>query len=165
MSSSPHWSYLVAVTQLNYYAPPIQRTSYESRFYGVLMRTLIVYFLLSTITLPFIDDLWLGELPLLALIQLPKVSFASWLRSDVVIPLMRLVGSSRGSPSPDLIRASPYALAMAYVIPLGIFTLVMLFRRRTVPLARWPLMIMIALAALDYAFTLAFACGPGFTLY
>jgi hypothetical protein len=153
------------VTQLDYQAAPVDRRSCERRFYAVILKLLIGYFVVSIITLPFIDRLWLGELPLLALIQLPKTSFAIWLRSDVVIPLMKTVGLSRGSPSPDMIRASPYALALAYLIPLTVVVTVVVWRWRAASPRRWLLLIMFGLAALDFAFTLIFACRPGLTIY
>src|SRR4028119_924563 len=71
------------------------------------------YFVASILTLPFLDALWLGEVPVLALVQVPKTAFAGWLRTDVVMPAIVALGQSRGSFSPDYLLARPYALALA----------------------------------------------------
>src|SRR6185503_21078749 len=68
---------------------------------------------LSCLTLPFIGKFWLGELPVLATLQLPKIAVAGWLRTHVVMEAIQWLGLSKGSFSPDYILARPYALAIA----------------------------------------------------
>src|SRR3954468_21215999 len=80
------------------------------------LRVLTAYFVVSIITLPFLDALWLGELPLPGIVQLPKTAFAGWLRTAVVMPALGPLGRSRGSFSPDYMTARPYALAIAYLV-------------------------------------------------
>src|SRR4029078_5978016 len=78
------------------------------------------YCALSCLTLPFIGRVWLGELPVLAVIQLPKIALADWLRTHVVMEAITFLDFSRGSCSPDYILARPYALAIAYLIPMAV---------------------------------------------
>ncbi len=47
------------------------------------------YYLLSALTLPIVNRIWLGEIPLLALIQLPK----SFLKSAIHTPMMSAMNS------------------------------------------------------------------------
>lgn len=128
----------------------------------VMLWVVLGYFLLSAITLPFLDHLWLGELPVLALIQLPKVALANWLRVHVVMEAIRAGGWSAGSFSPDYILARPYALALVYLPPMAAFASVALgagagFRRLA--------LVLIGVAVLDYVLTLWLAGGPGLTIY
>ncbi len=139
---------------------PVEGVAYIS-----VLRSLIVYFIASVLTLPFLDTLWLGEVPLLALVQLPKTALASWLRTDVVMEAMRTLGVSQGSFSPDYIVARSYALTITYVIPLGILFATQWVRTRMgLPYRRWSC-ILLLVAALDFCFIVVFAGGPGFTIY
>ncbi len=135
----------------------------ESGAYQFVLKSLIAYCIASTLTLPFLDSLWLGELPLLAVIQLPKVALADWLRSEVVMELIARLGLSSGSFSPDYIAARPYGLAMAYLIPLGILLPTIWLRTRTVSLG-WTSVLLIV-SVVDFCFTLIFAGGPGLSVY
>jgi hypothetical protein len=74
--------------------------------------------IISILTLPLMNVVWLGEIPLLALIQLPKIAVASWLREHVVMEVIKILGWSKGSFSPDYMTARPYGLGLAYSIPL-----------------------------------------------
>src|SRR5262245_60626594 len=75
------------------------------------VKVFVLYFVISMATLPFIDALWLSELPVLAVPQLPKLLIAGWFRTGVVMPAISGLGLSSGSYSPDYIMARPYALA------------------------------------------------------
>src|SRR4051812_844377 len=88
-------------------------------FFGLLL-SFVGYCVLSCLTLPLIGRVWLDELPVLAAIQLPKIAVANWLRTHIVMEAMKLLGSSRGSFSPDYILARPYALALVYLIPMAV---------------------------------------------
>lgn len=75
-----------------------------------------LYYGLSSLTLPLANYLWLGEVPVLALIQLPK----SFLKSIIQAILLRGVhafGLSQGSPSPDSIATHGWALLLASLFP------------------------------------------------
>ena len=79
--------------------------------------------------------------------------------------LMGPFGLSRGSFSPDYAMARPYALAIAYLIPLGVLLPVLWVRTRMAPpFGRWTC-VLIIIALLDFFLTLVFAGGPGFTIY
>lgn len=130
------------------------------------LQVLTTYFVISIITLPFLDALWLGELPLLALVQLPKTAFAGWLRTAVVMPALGTLGLSRGSFSPDYMTARPYALAITYLLVLGlVFAPLCIRRSRMTPSRRrWACAALVA-AVVDFVFTLWFAGGPRLTVY
>ncbi|MCI0348222.1 MAG: hypothetical protein L0Z53_02255 [Acidobacteriales bacterium] len=135
----------------------------EKAAYLFVLKSLTAYCIVSTLTLPFLDSLWLGELPVLALIQQPKVALADWLRSEVVMELIARLGFSSGSFSPDYIAARPYGLAMAFLIPLGILLPTIWLRTRTVSLG-WTCVLLIV-SAVDFCVTLIFAGGPGLSVY
>jgi hypothetical protein len=123
------------------------------------------YWVLSCVTLPFLDKFWFGEIPLLAIFQIPKIAVADWLRMNVVMKWIEILGLSSGSFSPDYILARPYALALAYLVlvaVLGAFARVSRFRlaeqRRVVGA-------FFLMAIVDYFMTLGLAGGPGFSIY
>jgi hypothetical protein len=131
----------------------------------VLLKSLSAYGVASALTLPFLDRLWLGEIPLLALVQVPKVEFAQWLCRNVVMAAIQHLGLSRGSFSPDYILARPYALAIAYLIPLSVLLATVRVRTQmAAPYRVWSY-VLIIVAFLDYGFTLIFAGGPGLSIY
>lgn len=121
---------------------------------------------LSCLTLPFMGRVWLGELPVLAVIQLPKILVAGWLRTHVVMEAITLLGLSQGSFSPDYILARPYALALAYMIPMAILGVIILRRCSfSDERLRFVAVAALVLAVLDYACTLTFADGRTLTIY
>lgn len=153
--------------QLNYEAPPGRRR-FGAQWSTLTLQVITGYFVASILTLPVLDSLWLGEIPLLALIHIPKTAIAHWLRTDVVMPIVSAAGWSRGSFSPDYIMARPYALAIAYVMLLGFVFVALGVGRRVmrspgVPW-RWVGITLIA-AAVDFAAMLWLAGGPGLTIY
>jgi hypothetical protein len=127
------------------------------------IRTLIGYFVVSTLTLPFLNAFWIGELPVLALIQLPKIELAVWFRNEV-IEAMQWLGLSRGSRSPDLIFVRPYGLALAYVATLGPLIGFAWLRGRLREHRRG-LFILLAAATIDFIATLALGQGRYLTIY
>ena len=131
---------------------------------GKVIFAFTAYAVVSTVTLPFAGSLWLGELPLLALIQLPKLWPAGWLRTHVIMAAMKSLGYSTGSFSPDYIAARPYALALVYAAAIAVVLIV----RGCASRGQIPSRIMFAaLLALgiDFGFTLVFASGRNLTLY
>lgn len=121
---------------------------------------------LSCLTLPFIGRVWLGQVPILAVIQLPKIAIAGWLRTHVVMETITFLGFSRGSFSPDYILARPCALALAYLIPLAFIGVVSLrrFRFRDEQLGFLAVALPV-MAVIDYVCTLIFADGRSLTIY
>jgi hypothetical protein len=136
----------------------------NSRAFGVFIRGLIYYCVISTVTLPFMNQLWLGELPLLAVIQLPKVSFAGWIRTEVVMEAIKWLGVSNGSFSPDYRMARPYALAIAYLLPLITIALLSVRGRSARQMQKLAL-VLLAVATIDYFATLQFAAARSLTIY
>lgn len=125
----------------------------------------VIYFVVSMATLPFVDALWLGELPVVAVPQLPKVLIAGWFRTGVVMPAIGVLGLSSGSFSPDYVMARPYALALAYLVPVVALLAVTWLRRRMARPYRFWSCLLLCVAALDYLLTLRLTHTPGLTLY
>jgi hypothetical protein len=134
------------------------------RAFGLFIRCLIYYCVVSTLTLPFINHLWLGELPLLAIIQRPKVSFAAWMRTEVVMEAIKWLGVSNGSFSPDYRMARPYALALAYLLPLMMIALLSMRFRSPLEMQKLAL-VLLAVSTIDYLATLQFAAARSLTIY
>lgn len=136
----------------------------------ILLWSSIAYFLVSIITIPFAGSLWWGEMPLLALIQVPKLSSAIWFRTSVVMPWIVKLGYSAGSFSPDYLLARPYGLLFPYALFLIAMLLVLGVRFALVPRSQRrrtavPFMVSLLLAIIDYLMILRFAGGPGFSMY
>jgi hypothetical protein len=132
-------------------------------------KSALVYCAVSLATLPFMNAVWLGELPLLAVPQVPKVALANWLRSDVLIPAAGQLGLSRGSWSPDWSLTRPYALALAYLLVLGLLAAIAAVTRPSRPAGRpvgraWQGLLLVAFLV-DYSATLSFADGPILRVY
>jgi hypothetical protein len=132
---------------------------------GVLLWLTIGYLVVCTITVPFMDSIWFGEIPLLALPQVPKTSAASLARRHVVMPVIRAAGLSRGSASPDMRLARPYALAIVYVVPVGALLIATWMRTRMRGRYGWLAVAVLLVAVTDYIFTLVYAGGPGLSIY
>ncbi len=83
-----------------------------------------VYYGISAATLPFTNWVWFGEVPPLALLQLPKAILKDGVQT-VLLSLLPVLGLSRGSPSPDYIATHGPALLCAVAVPaLLIITLI-----------------------------------------
>ena len=136
----------------------------EERFYRSLPNILTGYYVTCSLTLPFVDDLWFGEIPPLALVQLPKLDFAAALRSGVVMEAIRRLGYSRGSFSPDYATARPYALAIAYLVPLALVVVPVGLRTRFVRPIGGRVALLLVAAAVDYGVTLAYATQRSFSI-
>lgn len=129
------------------------------------MRVLVLYGAASIFTLPMLDWFWIGELPVLALVQLPKTMLASAARYFAVTQLMGPLGVSQGSFSPDWSLARPYALAFAYIVPLVWLLTAVGIRTRFRPPCRAWACVLLVVATIDFALTLALAGGPGLSIY
>ncbi|HYE32053.1 MAG TPA: hypothetical protein VEH27_11530 [Methylomirabilota bacterium] len=131
----------------------------------ICARNLIAYFVVCMATLPLVRHVWIGELPLLALVQLPKLQLAQWFRKSVVMPLLKPLGLSVGSFSPDYSFAGPYGLALAYLLVVGVVLLWLrqwsAWEKRERRTAR----ILAAVALLDFLATLLFSSQRTLTLY
>lgn len=125
----------------------------------------IVYLVVSITTVPFIDSIWLGEIPVLAVVQLPKTMPANFIRHYYASSMAKTLNISKGSFSPDAIFIRPYALLIVYIIPLLIlvFTYVLFIKDKKKD-AKY-LLIVLLLFILDYFFVLHFSDTPGLTIY
>ena len=150
--------------ELDYQKPADRRVPAEHTVYSTLLNLLAAYFVLSSLTLPFIGEWWLGSIPPFALIQVPKTEPADWLRTDAVMPAIRRLGVSRGSFSPDYTLARPYALAIVYVVPFAPAAVVW-FRTRPARRFRRLILVVLVLGVVDYAMTLVFAESRSLTIY
>ena len=149
---------------VDYDNPAARPAPAEHTVYATLLKLVAAYFLISSLTLPFIGHFWLGSIPPLALIQVPKIEPADWLRTVAVMPAIRRLGLSRGSISPDYGLARPYALAIVYAVPIALAAVVG-FRTRPARRFRRLILAMLVLAVVDYAMTLVFAEGRSLTIY
>lgn len=130
-------------------------------------RALLTYGVISSLSLPFLARVWWGEVPLLALIQLPKTELAHWIRTHVVMHMLQEFGISSGSFSPDFLRARIGALAITYLIPLLPLSLMMIvqaWKSEKCGRGRW-LGILLIVAVIDFFATLFLTDGPSLTLY
>ena len=153
--------------ELEYHSPAAARKrDGEGLVYLILLRVLVAYFAVCTITVPFMDAWWLfGEVPVLALVQVPKVEAADEVQHFLVMKFFPATGLSLGSYSPDSTRARPWALAAVYLVVIGLMLGVVWFRRgMRPPWRRWAIVV-VAMGVIDCMMTLWFAGGPGFTIY
>jgi len=125
----------------------------------------LVWCVASIVTLPFVGAVWLGEIPLLALIQIPKITVAGWLRQHVVMEVIKMLGYSKGSFSPDYVMARPYGLALTYSIPLIVVSLSLLIPGCSSGRHRRLALIFFAALMVDGAFTYIFADRRALSLY
>jgi hypothetical protein len=129
-----------------------------------ILKSLIAYFVVSAATIPFAGKVWLGEIPLLALIQIPIVALAKWCQ-DLVILGMRSTGLSTGSASPDLIASRPWGLVLAYLLALGPVLVAVWYWTRMKPPFGWLAAILALVAVVDFFLIVCLAGGPGFSMY
>lgn len=137
----------------------------QSTLFKRILLAFMIYSVLSMATIPFIDSIWLGEIPLLAIIQCPKTMPANLIRSYYASDLAKIIGTSKGSFSPDYLAVRPYALLAVYLLPLsaliGGYVLLIKNKKGT---GKY-LIALILLSVLDYFCTLHFAHTPGLTIY
>lgn len=121
------------------------------------------YYLLSALTLPFVNKIWLDELPVLAIIQLPK----SFLKSVVHPPLISAMGFldlSYGSASPDY--GATHGWAMAIMVTLPAFLIVgLLLMPKLLPQRRTLIVAVLVCASIDAVVTLWFDTVSHLKLY
>jgi hypothetical protein len=137
----------------------------ERDWIALSLKGLVLYFVISMGTLPFLNALWLGELPVLVVPQWPKLLVAGWLRTALVMPAIGALGLSKGSFSPDFLLARPYALAIAYLIPIaGVLVVALVRTHMARPYRSWACLLVVV-AVCDYFLTLAFSVQPALTVY
>ncbi len=129
----------------------------------VLISGASVYYAVSACTLPFADSVWMGEIPLLAIPQLPK-SLVHEYAQDFLMWLLRITGFSSGSPSPDMITTHSYAMLAITTLPLtlliGLATLT-----RSLRSVRRPFLLLVLLAGIDAGVSVWFDQTSNLSLY
>jgi hypothetical protein len=128
--------------------------SVARRWPKILVNIAACYYLLSALTLPFVNKFWLGEIPVLALIQLPK----SFLKSAIHTPMMSAMhslGYSHGSFSPDYGATHGWAMAIMVTLP-ALFIVAVLWKLRKLPQRRTLIVAVLVCASIDAVVTLWF---------
>jgi len=129
-----------------------------------MLAALIGYFVLSAATIPFAGRVWLGEIPPLALIQIPIVVPAKWCQNLVLLG-MGSAGLSSGSASPDRIASRPWGLVLVYLLALvPVMVAVWYWTRMRPPYGRLAITLA-AVAVVDFFLMVLLAGGPGFSMY
>jgi hypothetical protein len=136
-----------------------------ARWHLLGLKAGIAYCLVSILTLPMVIKVWFGEVPVLAVIQMPKLLIASWMRQHIVMEAIKSLGLSKGSFSPDFIMARPFGLGLAYSVPIILVSLSLLIPACATRIHRqWALIFFVTLMV-DYVFTYIFAARRSLTLY
>lgn len=124
-----------------------------------------IYLVLSISTIPFIDSIWIGELPILAVIQLPKIIPANIIRHCYAVRLAKTLAVSKGSFSPDYTAARPYALLIIYLVPLLIPAVCYAVFIKDKKQAGKYVLFLLLFSVLDFLCVLHFSDTPGLTIY
>ncbi len=137
----------------------------DERTHLRVLKLLVGYAVLSMATLPLKGAWWIGELPVFVLPQVPKTALASDVRRILISDVVRPLGLSRGSFSPDWSMMRPYALAIVYIVPLAVWLTMIARRTKLRPPYRWWALAVVLLALADYAMTYYFSQSPGVSFY
>ena len=87
-----------------------------------------VYYGISAMTLPFTNAVWCGEVPLLAILQIPK-SFIKFVIQDFLLHAVNVLDLSQGSASPDYIATHGWAMVIMAAAPALLLVAVFAFLR------------------------------------
>ena len=123
----------------------------------------ILYYAISVVTLPFADDVWFGEAPLLAVLQLPKMYVNSTIQG-ALIAMLPSVGWESGSVSPDRMLTDSWALGATVVIP-PLIVICALMLIRSSPRRRLLVGLVVVIAAMDAAVTCWFDSTSRLSLF
>jgi hypothetical protein len=121
------------------------------------------YYVTSALTLPFADDVWIGEASILAIVQIPK-SFLKSVVHEGLMALVSAVGWSRGSHSPDYIATHYWAMAAMTSVP-GLAVIALLILLNRVPRRRLLIAAVSLSASLDAIVTFWFEHNSRLSLY
>ncbi len=95
--------------------------------HAILLSTVSFYYLVSTISLPFINVAWISDIPILGIVQLPKMFLKSILQGGLM-SAMNYSGLSRGSYSPDYLDVHGWAMGMMMTAPAFLVSFFLLLR-------------------------------------
>lgn len=122
-----------------------------------------LYYFLSAVTLPFASKAWVGEVPILGILQLPK-SFLKFVLHDVLLLAVHQFGWSKGSASPDYGMIHPWAMVLMLAVPALLLSGTILYCRSGKTRA-FLLISVLAFAFLDALVTLWFETSSSLKLY
>ncbi|WP_298862602.1 hypothetical protein [uncultured Gimesia sp.] len=134
------------------------------RWPGIVCKCVCAYYILSALTLPFVNKVWLGEATLLALIQMPKSFLKSVVQHEFLLPFIHWAGWSRGSASPNYIMTQGWAMGIMISVPAVCF-LILLLLVRPFPHRRRLIAAVIVCAILDGIVTLWFDSTSSLKLF
>jgi hypothetical protein len=140
-------------------APVVFRRGRQARCLAA-MKSMTAYFVLSSATLPFLDSLWLGELPVFAVLQVPKVGWAIWLLNVILRKVMWPIGLSINE-----IAARPYVLALAYLLPVCFLWAIVWRRTRMAAPYRFWAGVVVVSAMFDFVMMRVYGGGPNVAMY
>lgn len=153
-----------SISSMTSHQDPIHTQEVRSGFVA-LLQIIAGYLVVSSVAMPFVGLFWLGELPVLALIQVPKLWLATWLRTHVVMPAISALGLSAGSFSPDYLMARPYGVLLAYLIAATILAgLLTTCQQPRTTIWKWYLVV-VALMTVDALVILAFGSTRSLSMY
>ena len=109
--------------------PAAATTPTARRWPVIVAACACVYYGISAMTLPFANVVWLGEIPPLAILQLPK-SFTKFVIQRFLLYAVNVLGLSRGSASPDHIATHGWAMVIMAAAPALLLVAVFAFLRR-----------------------------------
>ena len=123
------------------------------------------YFVISIVTIPSVNSIWIGDLPVLAVIQTPKTTPANSIRYYYAAGLAKKLNISKGSFSPDYEFARPFALIIVYAFPLlALMLSYALFIKDKKGSGKY-ILVLLFFSVLDYFYTLYFSHTPSLTIY
>lgn len=134
-----------------------------SRWPKRLVQCFGIYYIASALTLPFVNAVWIGEVPILAAFQVPKSLLKSVVH-ELLMFALRAMGMSNGSFSPDYIATHGWAMAIMVTTPALLMIAVLLFAQRTTQ-RRNLFLVLVACATLDAVTTLWFDHVSSLKLY
>ncbi len=94
----------------------VETPSKASRWPLVVATCACLYYGISAITLPFTNAVWIGEITLLAVLQIP-ISFLKSIAQSFLLEAVHALGVSHGSASPDYIATHGWAMLGMTVAP------------------------------------------------
>lgn len=110
------------------------------------------YYLLSALSLPFASKIWLGEVPVFALFQMPKIFLKSVVHDALTFGVNAL-GWSKGSPSLDYSMIHSWAMIGMLTLPvIALLGLNVAFRSEKARTAKT--VVILTCAGIDAAVTL-----------
>ena len=131
-----------------------RRPSVKRRWPAIASLLACSYYVVSALSLPFAGRFWVGELPVLAVPQLPK-SFLKSAFQHLLLGMVEALGLSRGSRSPDYLATHDLALGLMLALPAVALAVALLLPKR-VPNRGWWIAAVLLGAAIDAAVTFWF---------